>query len=448
MMWLGHHAGHHHRAAAEGAFVITAAAIAYGLTLALSALVARILPPAQYGEFSSAVALVSITCTCATLGLEKYALRLLPEYLHSDRAHKAKGFVLFGVSVAVALGVAVAFGGFHLYRHFKPHAEGVEVLGRMIAFVPAIAVFLFVLEVATTFKSAVGSTLIYRIVLPGLTLGAMAYAPHLVTPFTVNDAVNVYGYTWLAALVIMIVYTAIVAPRELRRAGISLEPRAWLVEGMEFLGLSLLMSVFAQSAILMLEVLRGDRIGVAHLSACMQISGLAIILQTATIRTYGPRLARLIAAGDFPGQTVLLRQRALLMMAIGGAFLAIIVLWGERLLRVFGDEYTDAYPTLVVLTIGNIVNIVLGGAPLYLQFHGLHRTTLGIAIGGTVLALGSVAAAALMGNYETVAKAYVIALIIMYAAFQVARRAHTAFAARAEISRRPSSAKRDTRQGP
>lgn len=437
MTWLGEHAHQAHWASREqrarvfeNAFVIVAAAIAYALTLALNALAARILPQVAYGEFSSAVAMVTLTCTFATLGLEKYALRLLPEYLHTDRANKAKGYVIFGVAVSVAVGIAVALGGFHLYKHFKPHAEGVEVLGRLVRFVPSIALFLFLLEVATTFRSAIGSTLIYRMVLPGMTLAAMAVAPHWFAPFTANDAVAIYGYSWEAALVVMALYVFVVAPRSLREARVSMEPRLWLVEGMEFLGMSLLMTVFSQSALLILEVFRGDRVGVAHLSACMQIAGLAIILQTATMRIFGPQLSQMIAQGDLEAQMRLARRRMLLMSVLGGAFLGTIILFGHSLLELFGPDYTDAYPTLVVLAVGNVLNIVFGGSATYLQFHGLHRTALGIASTGTLLAVVAVTIGALLGDYATVAKAYVAVLIAMYATFEITARVHLARAIR------------------
>ncbi|MSR29175.1 MAG: lipopolysaccharide biosynthesis protein [Phycisphaerales bacterium] len=406
--------------------VISAASIAYALTLALNVVIARTLPAMAYGEFSSAVALVGITCTCATLGLEKYALRLLPEYIQSSRLGEVKGYVVFGALVSLVVGVGISFCGLHLYREMKPHTGDTAVLEQMLWFVPAIALFLFVLEVATSFRPAIGSTLIYRIVLPCTTLLAMIVAPRLISGFDVGIAVSIYGGSWSLALLIMAIYAAAVAPRGLASTHITLKPRKWLFEGLGFLGMSLVMTVFGQCSILVLEVLRDDSVGVALLSAAMQIAGLAIIVQTATIRIFGPELARMIAQGDSAGQRRLVRKRSLLMAALGAAFFAIILLFGKRFLEMFGSEYVAAYPTLVVLTIGNVINITLGFAPTYLQFHDRHRLVLIIGVCGTVVAVSATAAGALYGDYATVAKAYVVALIAMYAAFQISMRIHSA----------------------
>ena len=435
MTWFGHHAPFFHEPrSAENAFVLTAAAIAYAVTLAFNAVTARILPPAVYGEFSSAVALASIICTCATLGLEKYALRALPEWLRNHRHGKVKGYVLFGAVVTLLVGTALCFGGLAAYDRFKPHAENLTVLEQMLWFVPAIALFFFLVEIATTFRTSVVPTLIYRVVLPLLTLGAMVAAARLLSPFAVADAVDVYGGSWIVGLVVLGIYSICIAPRQLRDPGMSVEPRPWITNGVSFLGLSLLLTLFAQSTILILEVLKGDRAGVAMLSASLQISGLAILLQTATLRVFAPELARRIAAGDVAGQWALIRKRGRVMLMVGLPFTVGIIFFGRELLGLFGEEYQSAYPTLVVLTVGNVVNIFLGAAPVFLQFHGRHRLTLALAAAGTVVTFATIAVAAEVGNYETVAQAYTCALIALYVTMHIVARRVWRGLARASVT--------------
>ncbi len=423
MTWFGPHTPFFHDPrSAENAFVITAACIAYGLTLALNAVTARFLPPAAYGEFSSAVALASIICTCATLGLEKYALRLIPEYLRNHRSAKVKGYILFGMLVTVLVGAALGFGGFAVYGTYKPHAENLSVLEQMLWFVPAIALFFFLVEIATTFRNSVGPTMVYRLVLPAITLVAMVAVSRMAAQFTVSDAVDVYGVSWIVGLVVLAVYAVVAAPRELHDPGVSVEPRQWITNGIGFLGLSLLLTLFAQSTILILEVLKGDRAGVAMLSAALQISGLAILLQTATLRVFAPELARRIAAGDVQGQWALIRKRGRVMLMVGIPFTAGIIVFGHELLGLFGAEYKSAYPTLIVLTVGNVVNIFLGAAPVFLQFHGRHRLTLALAAAGTVVTFATIAVASEVGTYETVAQAYTCALIALYIVLHIVAR--------------------------
>ncbi len=437
MVWFGHH---HDGSLNQGdakygvsSFVIAASAIAYGLTLALNAVAARLMPAVDYGEFSSAVAMIAIVTTCATLGLEKYALRVLPEYLHNHAIPKVKGYVFFGACVAVVGGLALGVGGYQLYGTFKPHAENTNILKQLLWFIPGISLFLFIIEVVTTFRSAIGSTLIYRIILPAGTLAAMMWIPHEEHPFKVADAVAIYGGAWMAALLILVVYTVVVAPNKFASSAVVLEPKQWLTHGFGYLGLSLVMTLFGQSAILILEIFRGDRTGVARLSACMQIAGLAIITQTAMMRVFAPALARLIASGDLPGEWRLVRKRGRIMLAVGMVFTIGIVLFGRELLGLFGEDYRSAYPTLVLITVGNVINIVLGAAPVFLQFHGRHRLTLGITAAGTVFTITAIAIAARFGDYTMVAQAYVGSLIVLYVTLQIAARRLSASLAKAVV---------------
>ena len=317
-------------------------------------------------------------------------------------------------------GVALGTGGVAAYGRWSAHTEDLGVLEEMLWFVPAMALFLFMVEIATTFRSAIASTTIYRLAHPVLTL--VWIAPHIMQGLTAEEAIGIYGGAWVVSLAILGVYLAISAPKGLYSRGVSVSPRLWVTNGMGYLGLSLLMTLLSQSAILILEIVKGDRAGVALLSASLQIAGLAIILQTATMRVFAPELARRVAAKDLEGQRHLLRRRAGIMLMLGGAFFLLVLQFGREFLGLFGQNYHEAYPTLVLLTLGNVVSIVLGSASVFLQFHERHRLALALAAGGTVIAFTAIAVAAEFGDYATVAQVYTAVLVLFYGVMEVAAR--------------------------
>ncbi len=420
-MWFHSEHNFHTRTARDySIFVTVAAFIGYAFTLAMNAVAAHILPQVEFGEFSSAVAMVGIICTCATLGLEKYALRLLPQYIVAADLRGVKGYICFGVAICILVGVAISIGAFSLYTLFKIETQNLNVLAQILWFVPVIAIFLFALEIATTFGAIIWSTAIYRIIFPFITLVGMAALSWKAATPSVGEAVNVYGFSWVFALVLMLWVMHQSAPKGLYLSPFSFAIKKWLIEGVEYLGFSLLMTVFSQAAILTIEVVRGDRISVGLIAAAMQISTLVIIVQTATMRVFGPRLAILIAAKDAIGQRQLMRRRAWFMFLFGIAFFAAVVMFGREMLDLFGAEYKVAYQALVVLTIGNVVNTILGFAPTYLQFHEAHRITLKIAALGTIVGILVMGITAAYGTYLDVAYAYSFSVIAMYGAFQIA----------------------------
>lgn len=404
----------------ESAYVVTAAGISYAVTLVIHVAAARLLDPVDFGAYSAAIAMSGVICTCATLGLEKYALRVMPEYLRNNSISKARGYMLFGAVLTVSCAAVLGYCGFTAYDNWGPHSKGIAVLEQMLWYVPAMALFLFMVEIATIFGAAIASTTIYRLVLPVLIV--IGIAPHIMKGLTVEDAVSIYGGAWIVSLAILSVYLAISMPKAMYSRRVSIHPRLWVINGMGYLGLSLLMTLLSQSAILVLEIFKGDRAGVALLSASLQIAGLAIIIQTATMRVFAPELARRVAANDLKGQRQLLRRRACVMLVLGGAFLLLVVQFGREFLVLFGKDYGEAYPTLVVLTVGNVVSIVFGSASVFLQFHGRHRLALVLAASGTVLAFTAITVAADFGGYATVAQTYTAALILFSLVMAIAAR--------------------------
>ena len=401
-------------------FVTFAAFVGYALTLGMNAVAAHILPANSFGEFSSAIAMVGIICTCATLGMEKYALRLLPEYMLAKDLKKVKGYIFFGIAICTLVGIAISLGALFFYDTFKSHQQHLSVLSQMLWFVPAIAIFLFLLEITTTFGSIVWSTAIYRIIFPFFALGTMLALSWISASPTISEAINLYGFSWVAALVLMTILLFLRAPNGIFDSPFSFAPKQWLTEGFEYLGFSLLMTIFSQAAILTIEIVSGDRGSVGLIAAAMQISMLIIIVQTATIRVFAPKLANLITKNDTKGQQQLMRQRLRYMLTFGIVFLSAVLLFGREMLQIFGSGFDVAYPTLVVLTIGNVINTIFGFAPTYLQFHEAHATTLRIATGGTVLGVVAMALASAYGSYLDVAYAYSGSAIVMYSTFQIA----------------------------
>ena len=404
----------------ESAFVITAAGISYAATLVINVAVARLLDPVGYGEYSAAVAMSLLICTCATLGLEKYALRLLPEFLRDNAIAKVRGFILFGAILTVGGGAALGFGARTAYDQWGQHSSGIRVLEQMLWYVPVMALFLFMVEVAATFGSAIASTTIYRLVLPVLML--VGIAPHIMQGLTADEAVEIYGGAWVVSLAILGVYIAITAPKRFYSGGISVEPRLWVTHGMGYLSLSVMITLLTQSTILVLEIFKGDRAGVALLSASLQIAGLAVIIQTSTMRIFAPELARRVAAKDLKGQRELLRRRGRAMVVLGGILLLLVMQFGREFLGLFGQNYREAYSTVVLLTFGNVVYIALGSAPVFLQFHGRHRLALAWAAAGTVIAFTAVVVAADFGDYATVAQVYTAALVLFCVGMEIAAR--------------------------
>lgn len=400
-------------------FLVVMAASGYGLTCLLNVVAARILPIAEYGALSAAIAMVGIICTFATLGLEKYALRVLPDFIVSRSHSQAKGYLIFGIIISLFLGTGCAVGSFFVYSQIHSNPIRCAAFEQMLWFVPAIALFMFTLEVATSFGSWVASTIVYRLVLPTAAVVAVASLAAFVPTPTLREAINAYGVVWLGALLVMAILAFRRAPGGVLQSRAEYSPKHWLSEGIGFLGFSLVVTIFNQGSIVVMELMKDDSAEVGMLSAVMQVAGFLIIAQTATARVYGPELSRLISAGDLVGQQFLMRSRAKFMLLLSGAFLVVIVVWGHELLGMFGEPYRHAYPALVVVTIGNCANAIFGFSPSVLQYYGEHKLTLTILCSGTLASLIAMSIVARSGTFFEVAWTYAITLSATYLVLQL-----------------------------
>lgn len=392
----------------------------YALTCFLNMVAARILSAEEFGAFSATISMVAIVCTVATLGLEKCALRLLPEYVQRKLQSRTKGYLIFGIAISVGVGALCASGAFVFYDAARPHSANLEPLKQMLWFVPTITLFLFALEVATAFGSTIGSTVIYRLIVPAAAVVAVSGLSLFVEHVTLRETIFAFGATWVVGLLMMVILIWRRIPQGVAAARAEYAPRDWLTQSVGYLGFSLIMTLFNQGAIVVLEVLKGDRVGVGLMAAAMQVAGFIVLAQTATARVYSPQLARLITAGDAAGERALMRSRMKFMVLISGVFLALVVFCGREMLGVFGASYRDAYPTLIVLTIGNCANTILGFAPTVLQFHGATKRTVVIAGTGMIIALIGMTLVARSGTYGEVAYAYSAALIATFVALHIA----------------------------
>ena len=72
-------------------------------------------------------------------------------------------------------------------------------------------------------------------------------------------------------------------------------------------------------------------------------------------QTTYPELARLASKKDWAGMRAVLRQGSLLAGAFSWIAAAFLVLLGQPLIQLYGDEFLPAYPALVILLLGSAV---------------------------------------------------------------------------------------------
>lgn len=117
----------------------------------------------------------------------------------------------------------------------------------------------------------------------------------------------------------------------------------------------------------------GNAQAAAHLTVAIRLASFVSFGLIAANVPLAPIIAQLWARGDQPGL-----QRILLTSARGAAVFAAIaaiglIAIGPMLLALFGPSYVDALPALVILVIGQLVNVGVGSVGVLLIMTGHQR---------------------------------------------------------------------------
>lgn len=365
------------------------ALVNYGLFYGLSVFLARTLDTRGFHDYSVAVATVALLVSLSTLGLEKYALRVLPANFESQDWGQARGFIRFSVRSSIVVSVVV--GVVYSLVRYATSSDTVQEMWPVligVATVPAVALAQFLIEVLASSGKVVKATFFYRLVFPVTVVLLVIGVGSLGNGLTAAKAVMGYCVAWVGALLLLHWQARAGVPNEVWLTDVVTKPRLWLREAAPFLVHGVMMTQFASLGIIGLEFAgRGER-SVALLAACMQTGSFVVLLATATNRFYSPQVSVLIEKQDLAGLKTMIRERWRWLVPVTLAYFLSMALFGRRILGLFGPEFKEAYPALMWIAGGASVSVLLAMAPNYLKFIRRNQLVLGITAAAAVVNLG------------------------------------------------------------
>lgn len=342
----------------------------YGLVYGLGVFLARALDVESFGDYNVAVAALTLLAAFTTLGLEKYGLKCLPRYYEKGDWERARGFGRFSSWTVLLLSalVAVVYGLWHSLAAIEGGVDPHVPTLMAVLFLPAVALFLLSIEVVTVNGGVAKATAVYRLWIPMGALLSIVALDRVAGKLSAPAAMLCYGGAWLFGLALIHRLKRRTTPPEVSAAAASYEPRLWLKGGFLFLVHSLLLTLFATSGLLVLELVHSSEQIVGTFAACMQVAGLILIVATSTNRFYAPRISRMIEHRDQRGMLQLIRSRYAWLVPLTAVYLGAVLLAGPAILRLYGAEYAGAHGALAVIALGAAVSVLFAMAPYYLKF--------------------------------------------------------------------------------
>ncbi len=161
--------------------------------------------------------------------------------------------------------------------------------------------------------------------------------------------------------------------------------RKWLVVFLPFLFLKLAGSLNNYIPSLMLGLMTSDySLGIYKVSESISLmASLPLLLINMLI---GPRFVALYAVKDLAGIEDLGKKSARITFLLSGLFIIILVIFGHSILELlYGTSYIGSYNALIILSLGQLVNVGCGSVALILNMTGFERDSMKTLMLSTLL---------------------------------------------------------------
>jgi len=363
---------------------------AHGVLGFVTAIVlAKMLGPSGYGTYAFVMALVGFVTIPSELGVPGLAVREIAAANARKDWGYMRGFIIRSHQMIGLMSVVLALAG----------AGALLIWGRQLDPIKATCMWLALLLIPLVSLGSLRGAM-----LRGLRKVVLGQMPEqVIRPAALLLLILVLylaGHNFENAASVMVVQICSVAiafacglvlfvrnrPPELGTAVPQFKSSAaWLHSSIPF-GLSAAMQLInGRTDVLVLGMFRDDsEIGVYRVA--VQLATLIIFAQQTVNAIQGPHVAHLYAAGDMKKLQKMITKSSRAIFAFSLSIVVALILLGGPIIRLaFGEQFSDAYWPLVILSIGQLVNASTGAVANVLNMTGHERDTTRIILVGAVL---------------------------------------------------------------
>ena len=358
---------------------------------AMNIVVARTLGASEAGLFFLAMTMITIFAAVSRLGLDQTLVRFIAaeqvtgdaSSLHGVYRKSVKWTFLASLLLTLVIAESTEFPLLDLIMlpDFSP------VFKIAMFAIPLVALYTLLAHALQGLKNIVGSMLILNVMVPVILLLMMLWAP-------TKLAGTLSLYYVLACLVTLLLGFIFWKQSAPETPVITSFSSSRLYQAcLPLWGVTILAQVIQWSSQIMLGIWSTAE-EVAFFATAQRTAMLTSFVLFAVNAIAAPKFAAMHAQNDTEGlkKTAILSVRLMLVAAIPA--LAVMLLFPEWLMSFFGDEFKAAATALVILSLGQFVNIATGSVGYLLSMTGLERkvrdnmvisTTLGLILGLTLI---------------------------------------------------------------
>ncbi len=339
------------------AIKIVGALVSYGMVVVF----ARMLSHEEYGRFALGLNAAIVLAALSSFGFATGIMRYWPQYIASGDIPRARGVMELGYGLTSMSGfvlLALVVAGGALVQHW-PRMESPG----FFAIVGALALIVTWGDYSTNLLRAQGSTVasmlprdvLWRVLTPAIAFAVLA-AGYVMNG---NDALIISA----GVLLILTIGQAALAFRHLKAlggAGTTIRDFGAIKSSLIPLWVSsVIYAMIQQFDVVIVGSLLGKTDAGSYFAAQKTAQLLSLVLIAGGLAT-APHMAALYHAGRLDELQDLCRKLAIGIAAVTACGFVVLVFGGKILLGVFDAHYVAAYPILIVLALGTVVDAISG----------------------------------------------------------------------------------------
>lgn len=341
------------------------------ITYTMQVLLARWMGATQYGVYDYVISIGTFLGFLAALGLPSCLLRFIPEYSVKEDWGKLRGivwgswryvlissllFTLIGSGIIISwnrqnseialvsflLGI-ITIPLWALVRHQREMSRGIKRM--TLAYMPSLVMFpLLVIGGAFYYRDRLSSS------------GAIAIT-------LISLSLVLFSQLWIFNRQL---------PKQCSVTQAVYSRREWFAVAIPLLFNDSAFVVLSQTDTIMTGAILGSFHVGLYGAAFKTAAGVSFIL-AAVNAIAAPMFATLHAQGDYKGLQKLTATVARWMFYPTLIFALILIIFGDRVLGLFGDEFIAARWSMTILILGQLVNVGAGSVGYLMEMTGHHK---------------------------------------------------------------------------
>jgi O-antigen/teichoic acid export membrane protein len=347
-----------------------------GLAMLSGIIYARYLGPENFGLFSFAVAIISMATLPVVAGIPNLLIREISHFHLDAKWSLLAGVIRWSLIYVLVLSIIIV-ACMYLGLHFNFFNVSVSnLLWCATLLIPLKGVLTHQSAVLNGFKSPLLAQLPIQIFTPAFTLILLFFYINTGIDLNASRLIDISLLASFFAFIISAVIVKRIIKLDTKKIVREYNIKNWHASLLPF-------TVMTFAATLNLElasVLIGwlvDNESVAYFKVAMQAVALIALGLHAVNAVIMPNVAQLHKKEDLEGTQALLTKSVRLSALVSLPLIFFLMIYGDFAIDLlFGEDYLEAYPILVILCFGQLVNVLVGSVGIVLNMTGNEKSAL------------------------------------------------------------------------